>query len=280
MHAGEPALLSAPSVPRRALLDYLTSVMGDLDGPLTAADQDWPSEVPIAATVVTEWESTAHAAGGVNCSGCHVRSDSLPENPVWVNGPTERECAACHGNEVEGFLAGRHGMRIARGLSPMRPGLARLPMKPEAAQLELSCSSCHSSHRFDTRTAAVDGCLTCHNDRHSLAYERSPHYALWQRELSAPEREGSGVSCATCHMPREEERIGGVDAVFVRHNQNENLRPNERMGRQVCMNCHGLEFTLDALADPQLIEANFTGQAAQRVTSVEMAVKRVAQPTN
>lgn len=276
-HAGEPALLPTPRVPRRALLHRLKSIGPAHDGPLTRTEQDWRGDIPVDATALAEWESTSHAAGGVNCSGCHVRADSLGGEHTWVRRPAESECAACHDPEVEGFLAGRHGMRVARGLPPMRPELARLPMKPEAAELQVSCSSCHSSHRFDTRTAAVDGCLSCHDDLHSLAYVSSPHYALWLAEGSSPER-GSGVSCATCHLPREQQRTGGVDAVFVRHNQNQNLRPNERMGRQVCLNCHGLEFTLDALADTQLIQANFKGRPTQRVTSVEMAVERRARP--
>jgi hypothetical protein len=55
------------------------------------------------------------------------------------------------------------------------------------------------------------------------------------------------------------------------HNQNATLRPNEKMLRPVCLNCHGLPFALDALADPALIERNFRGQPAQHVRSIEMA---------
>jgi hypothetical protein len=162
----------------------------------------------------------------------------------------------------------------------MSPRLARLPMKPQAADLELTCSSCHSAHRFDTRRAALDACLGCHDDRHSLAYLQSPHYALWKGEIETGEQAGSGVSCATCHLPRERRKEDGIEAVFVQHNQNHNLRPNEKMPRGVCLSCHGLEFTLDALADADLIEKNFTGRPSRRVKSVEMANRRATKTTN
>ena len=51
------------------------------------------------------------------------------------------------------------------------------------------------------------------------------------------------------------------------HNQNDNLRPNEKMIRSVCLDCHGLQFSLDALTDTRLIEANFTGKPKIRVES-------------
>jgi hypothetical protein len=51
------------------------------------------------------------------------------------------------------------------------------------------------------------------------------------------------------------------------------------MARGVCLNCHGLGFTLDALADPALIANNFRGQPARHVESVEWAAQRVTQPS-
>ena len=41
---------------------------------------------------------------------------------------------------------------------------------------------------------------------------------------------------------------------IVQHNQNETLRPNEKMIRTVCLNCHGTSFSIDSLADDELIE--------------------------
>ena len=40
------------------------------------------------------------------------------------------------------------------------------------------------------------------------------------------------------------------------------------------MNCHGLGFSIDALADPLLIEANFRGSPARHIESIDMAVRK------
>lgn len=277
-HAYEPPVLPWPFVPARAMRRHPSAGEARSAALLSSKQQDAPAHVTPDGELVAAWESTAHARAGVNCTGCH-RSPAAPAIR-WLNEPGTSACTACHERENKGFLEGRHGMRIASGLAPMSPRLARLPMKPQAADLELTCSSCHSSHRFDTRRAALDACLGCHDDRHSLAYLKSPHYALWKSETEAGGQAGSGVSCATCHLPRERRKEDGIEAVFVQHNQNHNLRPNEKMARGVCLSCHGLEFTLDALADAELIEKNFTGRPSRRVKSVEMANRRVTKTTN
>jgi formate-dependent nitrite reductase cytochrome c552 subunit len=147
-------------------------------------------------------------------------------------------------------------------------------MKPDAAHHELSCTSCHSDHAFDTRHAAVDACLSCHDDDHSLAYINSSHFKLWQAELNGTAPANSGVSCATCHLPRESHGSGENASIRVQHNQNANLRPNEKMIRSVCMNCHGLAFSLDALADVALVKTNFIGRPANHVESIDLALRR------
>ena len=64
-----------------------------------------------------------------------------------------------------------------------------------------------------------------------------------------------------------------VKRVLVQHNQNATLRPNDKMLRGACLNCHGLAFSLDALADAALVERNFAGRPAVHVKSVEMALE-------
>jgi hypothetical protein len=73
------------------------------------------------------------------------------------------------------------------------------------------------------------------------------------------------------------EEVAGARVVRVQHNQNANLRPNEKMIREVCMHCHGLGFSIDALADPKLVEANFRGSPARHIQSIEMAVRKTAR---
>jgi len=63
----------------------------------------------------------------------------------------------------------------------------------------------------------------------------------------------------------------------VQHNQNLNLRPNEKMLRNVCLDCHTLSFSLDALADRDLIKNNFASKPARHVASIEMAQQRALE---
>jgi hypothetical protein len=147
-------------------------------------------------------------------------------------------------------------------------------MRSEAAHRQLGCSACHGAHRFDRRTAAVEGCLTCHDDEHSRAYKATKHFALWQAELAGTAPAGSGVSCATCHLPREVP----LDAplAFVRHDQSAFIRPDEKMVGVVCENCHGIAFSLDAIADANLIKRGVDGRPAFHVETLEMVRRRAA----
>ncbi|MEM8945402.1 MAG: ammonia-forming cytochrome c nitrite reductase subunit c552 [Planctomycetota bacterium] len=255
-HFGEPDVLDDPSLPRLA---YDSSDRT----PLNAKQHDAPDEWNSDAELLSEWATTAHAKAGVNCTACHSAEDG-----TWRQQISHDSCRGCHENQVAGFLAGRHGMRLAADLPPMTPSEARLPMKHSSFHSELTCAACHSDHRFDTRFAAVDGCLQCHDDEHSTAYRNSSHFDLWQAEVEGAADPGTGVSCATCHMPRVEDDDGQL---FVQHNQNDNLRPNDKMLRNACGHCHGLQFSLDALADIDLINRNFVGESKVHIESIDMA---------
>ncbi|OGA21630.1 MAG: hypothetical protein A3I02_00405 [Betaproteobacteria bacterium RIFCSPLOWO2_02_FULL_67_26] len=243
---------------------------------------DAPADLMKSKDAVGDWLATAHAQAGVNCSGCHKGGQDGAEAAgaaSWVRRPDHKACATCHEPEAKGYLAGKHGMRLAEGLAPMTPARARQPMHARARATELGCTSCHGAHRFDTRKAAVEACVSCHRDGHTAAYERSPHYALWRKELAGELPAGSGVSCASCHLPRDEYRVPGLDAkrVVVQHNQNDNLRPNEKMIRPVCMSCHGLGYSIDALADAKLVRDNFAGKPAGHIKSLDMVAIRVKE---
>ncbi len=249
--------------------------------PVDLAAQQWPAEVTVSEEITADWLASGHAASGVGCNGCHVAT----EDGEWLESPSHEVCASCHRGETDGFLAGRHGMRldvekIGQTLPAMQPASARLPMKSTAGA-ELSCQSCHGAHRYDTVAAPVEACLSCHDDEHSKAYEQSPHAALWLAEQQGEAEAGSGVSCASCHMPRFDRDYfwGTFTHNQVQHNQSANLRPNEKMIREVCLNCHGLPFTLDALADPQLIQNNFSTPPTVHVDSVDLARERAAPGT-
>jgi hypothetical protein len=239
--------------------------------PATAPDA--PPQLESPPQVAADWLATAHARSGVNCSGCHRQQPDA----AWIERPGEKVCAQCHETETKGFLAGKHGMRIAAELPAMTPAKARLPMQERAREQALGCNTCHSAHRFDTRTAAVDACVGCHADDHTKAYEGSPHHQLWRKELAGEAPAGSGVSCASCHLPRVAHRAADGKRTLVQHNQNDNLRPAEKMLRPVCMNCHGLGFSIDALADPALVAANFRGRPRSHVLSLDMVGQRLKE---
>jgi formate-dependent nitrite reductase cytochrome c552 subunit len=274
-HAHGPDFGTNALRPARNLLAYLRSTKPKSIKPaLSVAQADAPTTVKAEPKVLHDWESTAHAKAGVNCNDCHLVAPKDGEPKQWLDKPGHQACAVCHKDETSGFLAGFHGMRLAQGLSPMTPSMAQIPMKAAAAHRELSCASCHGSHDFDTRKAAVESCLSCHADAHSLAYQDSSHFRLWQDEIAGKAPTGSGVSCATCHLPREVHRDGDDVRVLVQHNQNANLRPNEKMIRSVCLDCHGLGFSLDALADAALVRTNFNGRSAAHIESIDLALKR------
>lgn len=242
---------------------------------LTIADVDlsgFNSEMP--DTLVHQWMMSAHGQNGIECKDCHTTTQ---DKNTWIEKPDHHQCKTCHEPQVSSFLKGKHGMRLAdtvsQPLKAISPSESHLEFKTESLGLTHSCVACHNEHDFDTKKASVDACLTCHNDEHSLAFLDSPHFSLWEKELAGEAPANTGVSCATCHMPREATNKSAT-RVIVNHNQNANLRPNEKMIRPVCMNCHGLEFAIDALADETLIKNNFNGEPSIHIESIDMAVER------
>ncbi len=256
-HLREPDLLAARTVPALSRSDARPQ------GPTDATPDVQPTRT------ARDWEHSAHARASVRCAQCHE-----PGGAPWADAVNPGTCRACHAAETEGFFSGVHGMRASLGLSPLTPGMARLAMRGSASRVELGCNVCHGAHSFDTKPAAVDACLLCHDDRHSVAYSRSPHSALWKAEQQGTLPPGSGVSCATCHMPRiAVEGASGGEAgarTLVQHDQSLNLEPASKQSREVCLNCHGLGFTLDALADPDLVARNFAGRPSRHVESLSM----------
>jgi hypothetical protein len=276
-HAAQPSALPQAMLRARAPREAIEQMLDYPHEryplqPLAASAQDGGAHA--SPQVLREWLETSHARAGVNCSGCHQ-----PAGQAWIELPGHRACATCHGAEVKGFLSGKHGMALAQDLPAMSPGRARLPMRGDAHGATLGCVSCHAAHRFDTRHAAVQACQGCHDDAHTKAYADSPHHALWRKELAGDLPPGSGVSCASCHLPRlRVQTPEGGARTLVQHNQNDTLRPSEKMIRPVCQSCHGLAFALDALADPALAAGNFIGAPRTHVRSIDMARERAAQP--
>ena len=261
------------------------------------------------------WEGSDHAATGVNCANCHAPKAAKKGDPEkiaaeWDDAVEIKTCGKCHREETRSFTEGRHGMLFAKGVAkprklkdgfkalgfkglekelpetilayledpsptrPMQVSRGRVALAGDHAHDALTCATCHDPHDVNTAPARVEACASCHVDDHSQAYFDSPHYALFQAEMAGDAAPGTGVGCADCHMPRLEHPDTGK--VFVTHNQNETLRPNEKMIRPTCLSCHGLSFSIDALADAALVKRNFAGQPSAHVEGIDWAVKRVA----
>ena len=215
-----------------------------------------------------DWYHSSHAEANVQCGACH--SD---ESQSWIEKPTIEQCSSCHEYETDTFKMGKHGMRLAQGLEALDPHDSSM-MFSDDASAHNQCSSCHKPHTFDAGFAKQEACLTCHSDEHSQAFESSPHGKLSEKAALGAISEEEVVTCATCHIPRLEENKAGTIIVKVNHNQNDNLRPNEKMIRPVCMQCHSLEFSIDALADDKLILNNFAHPPTEHIPSVDWALKR------
>ena len=307
-HAGHPEL-SQPSVHKLSALHHAR--LPQTDTALEVSDAKAPAAALADSMLLQHWADSGHAAAGINCIACHAadltEAASAAETAAhWIDEPSLAVCLDCHKPQARTFVRGRHGMRqhpkIAKprnpgqrlrqaGLSKVVPervvrwlqdpampaymtvGEARLPMHADVDHSQaVHCGSCHRPHAVDTQWAAAQACMTCHDDLHSRSYSSSPHYALWQSELAGQTPPGSGVSCATCHMPKFERR----GKITTNHNQNDNLRPNEKMIRTVCLDCHSLGFSLDALADTDLVKRNFRGKPMVHVESIDWAIRRMA----
>lgn len=222
------------------------------------------------------WHDSTHAHAGVTCTSCHSDTSVDASHNGWLTQPGSEPCMNCHIEQSESFALGKHGMRIKAGLSAMKPAMARLTMKADASHIELGCTSCHTPHDIDNKQSAYEACIGCHDSQHVRNFEQSPHGQLTQQALLGEIPWQQAVTCATCHMPGafHKDEISGENIWRINHNQNDNLRPNEKMIRSVCMDCHSLAFSIDSLADEKLINNNFTGLPDHHVPSIDMAIER------
>jgi len=218
------------------------------------------------------WDGFAHHDNGVGCVACHMSDAATSDD--WVAQPNPKQCASCHEVETQAYLESKHGMRLAQNLSPVTPAQSELDFAEEALDQGHHCTSCHNNNAPEPLFSSVGACLGCHQDDHSSAFMDSPHGILAQRATQSEISKEEAVTCATCHLPVVENEQHGELLRSVQHNQNDTLRPNEKMIRPVCMSCHSLAFSIDALADEQLIENNFSGLPANHVPSIDWAVER------
>jgi len=274
-HLDEPKILSNPLVPERDYLAYYNRLGDKKIKSLSAHQHDAPEEYNNEHNFVALWETSSHAKAGVNCGNCHRANTNQP----WRRFPPIENCESCHAREVKSFKLSRHGMRTAQKLTPMKTSTARLPMHKNNKHSSLSCNSCHTAHDYKTSQSGLEACMACHDDKHTKNYKDSKHYALVLSERAGKSPKGSGVSCATCHLPRELISSEEKNYVVVQHNQNMNLRPRSKQIKSVCSRCHGLRFSLDSLADDNLMEKNYEGLPVIHLESLDMVKSRMTEKT-
>ncbi len=259
-HKDEPDLLPTALLPTTDQIEVKIK---------TINDQSIPNQFELSDPDHKKWLASDHAQAGMQCQHCHG------EVANWSSQPEIEVCADCHKDETDTFGLGMHGFPWKQGLGLAKVSDSFLPMHSDAVHKEVDCQSCHGSHDYDIQQAAVESCLGCHDDTHSNNFKASKHFQLFEAELNKEVQVGSGVTCATCHMPRMKiENEFGQEKLIVNHNQSDVLQPNEKMIRPVCMNCHGLGFSINALADEKLIKNNFQGAPSVHVESIDWAVAR------
>lgn len=272
-NANQPDHLDNQSIDKIELKEYLTTHPRELNKMgLNMSDLESSELEPNApemkltnnSELVSDWYKSAHASMGINCSHCHQSNGDQ-----WIDNVTHENCKSCHEQEVSTFLEGKHGMRIKAGLPPMNTSLAKIPVH-KTHPADLNCSTCHDPHKTDLNFASVDACLQCHSDDHSKNYQFSQHAKIWRDQDG---ESSQGASCATCHLPRTDHHDSDKWP-YVNHNQNFNLRPNDKMIRSVCMSCHGLQFTLNNLSDPEVIKSNFSISTTNHVESIDLSVEK------
>ncbi len=269
-HFGEPDMRAAQRLPEWG---------SPMPAEFAVLSPIYPGSLQVRREIVTAWQGSIHARKEANCLDCHKSPSG-----DFLSSPGETACERCHQFEVATFHAGKHGVRPAIRLAPLRPEDARLPMKA-AADRSLrrhGCATCHDPHSVDTRRAAVESCLACHDDAHSLAFKHSKHFATFARDEGGPRVAPEAVTCATCHLPRGKIETDEGTRVAVNHNNSFTLRPRERMVKEVCSACHGLEFAINSIFDDYLVENNFQGRPARRhetFTMIEAVVAEERGPT-
>ena len=277
-HKNDSQHLVEMSVLKKDLGNYFTKQDEKFRKTVTIEDQD-SGTTQLDAKILVQWEKSTHATSGVNCSECHMNKY------VWNSQVNIERCEDCHELEVIGFKNGKHGMSLLISDTTIDVSESRLTKNNHSShdtknEKRLSCTSCHSDHNFNVEYAAIDACLNCHEDNHSRNFKKTKHYASWLEVKNETLGENEGVTCATCHLSRKLVSENGVQRTLVQHNQNENLEPNEKMVRSVCMNCHGLQFSLESLMDEALIESNFNGVPTIKNEGFDMAAQREIDKRN
>ena len=164
------------------------------------------------AAIVHQFETSAHAAAGVNCLDCHQVLDgqeSLDHKGFTIAvHPTAKNCAGCHVTEYDQFLRSRHAAPAWAAVAgrddftpaqlahaeKYHPGATdraanALAIRQGDGVRPAGCDSCHEIGRPNA-DGSIGTCTQCHS-RHSTSIELARQ----------PE------TCGQCHMGPDHSQI-------------------------------------------------------------------------
>jgi hypothetical protein len=185
----------------------------------------------VTAGHVTDWESSAHAEMGVDCSVCHGTDHQTDKDASLTRLPDESVCGECHTDQFEQFQKGKHnhGWKSlnAINVTHLEPdalmeggrgcgGCHNMGIKTDAERQDLkkkgnryqnnSCDECHTRHTF-AKSEAQDphACQQCH-----MGYDH-PQWEMWSsakhgtrwftKEAGRLPKDAAVPTCQTCHLP-------------------------------------------------------------------------------
>ena len=157
------------------------------------------------ASIVHEYELSAHARNNVNCLDCHQpaagQAGTYHRGFMIMTKLTAANCRSCHGQIYEQFVRSRHaapawaavhgskdfsGKQI-EAAEAAQPGSVKRPPHPlvaleGAAATNAGCSSCHAIGRPNA-DGSIGTCTACH-----------------ARHVSSVELARLPTTCGQCHM--------------------------------------------------------------------------------
>ncbi|MDX9820199.1 MAG: multiheme c-type cytochrome [Desulfococcus multivorans] len=180
---------------------------------------------------VTDWEASAHAEMGVDCSVCHGSEHQSVKNSHLSVMPDEGVCGDCHQDQFDQFKAGKHnhGWKSlnAMPVTHLEPdelmeggrgcgGCHNMGIKSDAEKAALiekgyryqknSCDECHTRHTF-SKSEAQDprACQQCH-----MGYDH-PQWEMWSsakhgtrwftKDQGRLPETATAPTCQHCHLP-------------------------------------------------------------------------------
>ena len=187
--------------------------------------------------IVSDWQLSKHAQGGIDCSVCHGDQHTSAADVAKVQIPTPDTCATCHDEKVKQYKAGKHAIAwtamkamptlhyqpsiLTEGMKGCG-GCHKIGVKTAAEIINLkrtspgfgtaSCDACHTRHIFSVEEARQpQACQTCHTGFDHPQWEMysgSKHgsrFILKQNKVLPASV--AAPTCQSCHMQNGEHGV-------------------------------------------------------------------------